>query len=1293
MDGGTNHTETDDVESLAGVFAASPLELGDDVEAVETFVQTLVASVPDGVLTVDEVGTIVFVNPAMARLVGYCPAELVGSSLRAVLPDRLAQPFERHIDPEDRGGEWDEVDSYVQHKAGHDVPVSIRVAEHTYDGKHLLTGLFTDRSERLEREHELGERSEEERQYQSLVEAVETEAIFRLDPDGHVETWNQGAVAITGYDRDEIRGRHVSALYPESAVEAGVPDEALATAAAEGTVDAEGWRRRSDGTRFWASVTLTAIRDADGELTGFAKVVHDRTDSRRAESRQQLLTDVSRVVAESETAEDGLREALSTLCAQTSLDGGEAWLSTPASESTTSLEHAATVNADTYGAPKSKSKSKSTPRFGDFAERVRASGDAAWLAETPSTASTASTRESRPTAFGVPIESDGDVVAVVVVTLADETDGTTALGVSEREEVQATVGVAVSSLGAMVERKRVETDLERERAFLDQLLETSPVGIAVAAPNGTVTRVNHHTEELFGLSADEILGRQYVELADHVFDDERDPLTADTFPITRVFERGEPVFDYEFGITRFDGTHRWLSVSAAPVRTANGDVEQVVAAIRDVTERKRYQQELERRLSQQQVITDLGQIALDRTDVDGLFDETVAAVRETLDTDTCLVFDDERHVRADTGWLASVDEDGVSLDGTTLDTQVGYVLQTGEPLVVTGAWGWPAPPTVEDSARPNGPDDTATITTGITVPIGAGDHVHGVLGAYTADPHTFSEHDRTFVQTVATLLAAAIERETIDRKLRAFREAVEQAGHSIYLTDVEGTIEYVNPAFERMTGYEAAEAVGENPRLLQSGVHPEAFYADLWDTILGGDVWHGEVTNERRSGEQFTVNQTIAPVVDDAGDIERFVAVNADITAQKERERTLERQRRSLERVREVTESLRPLNRALARASTRAEIEQAVCEQLSTSGAYRTAWYGSYNPAVHRITPSTWCGSGLDDREELVEVDAEQWEPLCQAVETGDVHADVTLDAEHGLEPWPSAGPKPGVETAAVIPIVFDGTVYGVVGVYSARQNAFDEYERALLGELGERVGHALNAAKNKQLLHTDTAVELEFRTRAPDAACTTVSAALDCRLTLNAMIPTSENKFVGYLGVDGAKPRTVRDRLTEESSVQTARVVHECGTVGTIEFVVDASPATTLINYGATIRSAVTEDGVETIRAEVAPETDIHEIIDGMQATYSDTTFVAKRTIDRPVRELVANQQTFSETLTDRQHEVLKLAYHAGFFESPRESTGEELAVSLGISSPTFYVHVRNAQQKLLQQLFGERTPDDRRR
>lgn len=139
------------------------------------------------------------------------------------------------------------------------------------------------------------------------------------------------------------------------------------------------------------------------------------------------------------------------------------------------------------------------------------------------------------------------------------------------------------------------------------------------------------------------------------------------------------------------------------------------------------------------------------------------------------------------------------------------------------------------------------------------------------------------------------ERKRRERDLELHETAVEHGGHAIYWTDANGQIEYVNQAFERLTGYDREEAVGRNPRFLQSGAHEESFYDLLWETILSGDVWRSEIINERKDGTRFVVDQTIAPVTDEVGRPRRFVAINTDVTDRYERETELKRFRKAVE--------------------------------------------------------------------------------------------------------------------------------------------------------------------------------------------------------------------------------------------------------------------------------------------------------------------------------------------------------------------------------------------------------------
>ncbi|HEY3566443.1 MAG TPA: PAS domain S-box protein [Thermoanaerobaculia bacterium] len=135
--------------------------------------------------------------------------------------------------------------------------------------------------------------------FRLMVERVKDYAIFLLDPEGRVASWNQGAELIKGYRADEILGRHFSTFYPVEAVARGWPDYELQVARAEGRFEDEGWRVRKDGSLFWANVVITALRDEEGVLRGFAKVTRDLTDRRRQEELLRESEERFRLLMES----------------------------------------------------------------------------------------------------------------------------------------------------------------------------------------------------------------------------------------------------------------------------------------------------------------------------------------------------------------------------------------------------------------------------------------------------------------------------------------------------------------------------------------------------------------------------------------------------------------------------------------------------------------------------------------------------------------------------------------------------------------------------------------------------------------------------------------------------------------------------------------------------------------------------------------------------------------------------------------------------------------------------------
>src|SRR5438105_9908804 len=123
--------------------------------------------------------------------------------------------------------------------------------------------------------------------FRQLVDDVQDVAIFMLDGAGRISTWNSGAERIKGYRAEEIVGQHFSRFYPPEAVAEGKPARLLAIAARDGRVEDQGWRVRKDGARFWAEVIITALRDSEGAVIGFAKVTRDLTTRSDAEQALQ----------------------------------------------------------------------------------------------------------------------------------------------------------------------------------------------------------------------------------------------------------------------------------------------------------------------------------------------------------------------------------------------------------------------------------------------------------------------------------------------------------------------------------------------------------------------------------------------------------------------------------------------------------------------------------------------------------------------------------------------------------------------------------------------------------------------------------------------------------------------------------------------------------------------------------------------------------------------------------------------------------------------------------------------
>ena len=268
-------------------FAASSRQ--ERADAARPAFENLFEVSPDAIFVTDAQGLIRGANPRATELFGYSAEELLGRPIEVLVPARFRKQHPGHrenYNAHPRARQMGvALNLFGLRKDGSEFPVDIMLKPmETATGPVVLSFVrdVTEQHEALE------EMRRADQQLRSVVESVRDYAIYLLDKDGCVATWNPGAERIKGYLSDEIVGSHFSRFFTHEDVERGKPGELLRLAAERGRIEQEGWRVRKDGSRFWADAVLTAIRDSAGQLIGYAKVTRDFTDRKRAEEAVML---------------------------------------------------------------------------------------------------------------------------------------------------------------------------------------------------------------------------------------------------------------------------------------------------------------------------------------------------------------------------------------------------------------------------------------------------------------------------------------------------------------------------------------------------------------------------------------------------------------------------------------------------------------------------------------------------------------------------------------------------------------------------------------------------------------------------------------------------------------------------------------------------------------------------------------------------------------------------------------------------------------------------------------------
>ncbi len=484
-------------------------------------------------------------------------------------------------------------------------------------------------------------------------------------------------------------------------------------------------------------------------------------------------------------------------------------------------------------------------------------------------------------------------------------------------------------------------------------------------------------------------------------------------------------------------------------------------------------------------------------------------------------------------------------------------------------------------------------------------------------------------------------------------------------------VEYVSPNVEQLFGY--------TPESLCRGDPPyaELVHEDDLDRVIREVKEGSEGSKNRfhhepyrmvtRSGDvRWVLDYT--QILQSDGEITGYMGYVVDITEWKEQ----------VEYVNSLNATIRSLHEALIGANAREGIYQDVCTALTDIDDFAGAWVGAVDFSSDEISPIARAGV---DRSylEAIELLPSGVEPaLAVQVAFGDETTSEHRVPDSGSEvPWHSAALSQGYRSVFAVPVSHRGLLHGVLTVYGTRSDTFDQLTQEILTELGTLVGYSITAVERRNALHGDGNRDLVIEVAIDETdplytLATRLSGTVEVRsisqrkateTLLHCLISETDHEAVleAAKEVDGIE--SIERLSTEGRPIYTVVPVGECA----------ASKTTAL---GARLQSMRLAESCELV-VSVGHDCDQHRFLGQIEALFGRAKLKAERGATPPER--IPWATVLSETLTDRQRDVLKAAYHGGYFDENRKRTGKEIAESLGIAQPTFSRHIRAAQRNLL--------------
>ena len=404
----------------------------------------------------------------------------------------------------------------------------------------------------------------------------------------------------------------------------------------------------------------------------------------------------------------------------------------------------------------------------------------------------------------------------------------------------------------------------------------------------------------------------------------------------------------------------------------------------------------------------------------------------------------------------------------------------------------------------------------------------------------------------------------------------------------------------------------------------------------------------------------------------------------REQQRASQMQAQRLDRVRQLNDRIRTIMQVLVEARSRKQIKQQVCEELGALDQFDAVWIGDPDLSRDEIDVSAQANVPRQYLQTVpLELTGESEYPAVRAVRNRTTVSESNIAASPNREEWRSTALLHEYRSVVSVPLRYNEMLYGVLTIYSTQSDGFDELTTSVLTELGELLGFALNTVDQRHALLEDQTNMVTFELAGRDDAFVTLANRLSVDLRIDSIIPRPEGTHLVHFAVEGAETEQVQSVVDDLDEFENLRYAGEDETARYEVLLIGGCIATTITDVGAKLHSIAVSDGRCRLTVSIPAERSKQSCVRILKEHYPEIEPVAQREQSPSASRSCTGLLT--DSLTDRQQEILTAAYYSGFFDQPRRQTGGEIADSLGISQPAFSKQLRAAQLNLLQSIFDE--------